>query len=174
MSRTRFLILATMAFFLVAYVSLFESGNGLEHSENRHEKKFFDLDAKKVAEIEICYKAGHAVHLKKENSQWRLKEPCEKSVSPQEVEEILSVFEYGWIERLESRPGELQDYGLNQPEIVLTVTMKNAPAGSKRSLSLGSNNPTNTACYAMIGGDPCIYLVGILYKSELEEVRSLF
>jgi hypothetical protein len=176
LTQGKIIILAFIFVFLGGYVCLYELPGGEKDEENGKVKKILDFNPGSVNEIEIVStRDGKTLLFKKEGGQWRIKKPMRAEPDPERIYALLSIFDYGYIEIIDDSPSHLSQYGLVNPEIELTIAFKEEDGNSRqRTFLLGSSNPTFNACYCQVKGDPKIYLVGTLYKYDLEKDVSFY
>jgi hypothetical protein len=164
MSLSRTLILGTILILLGGYVYELKW-------QNKESKvaRIFIFDPLKVEEIRLV-KAGHTITLRKKDREWGVLGRVEGSGRPLEdgriIRNLLSVFDYGIIDVIDNNPTNLVDYGLDKPRLEFGIKMEGDP--SYRYLLIGDSSPVNNACYGKAKGLPEVYLLGILYKTDLE------
>ena len=105
---------------------------------------------------------------------WRIKEPLSAGADPDRIDAFLSIFDYGFIEIIDDSSSDLSQYGLVNPEIELTISLKGKEGITLYTILFGSSNPAKNACYCQVSGDPKVYLVGALYKLDLEKDVSFY
>ena len=120
-----------------------------------------------VQEVWIKSK-GQAIYLKKKKGRWTGHIPFNKVVGNEKIDDMLSVLNFSIVRIIEADSSCLTQYGLDHPEIKLSVKVKGKP-GLKTFL-IGYNNPTYTACYIKIEGQPEVLLAGILAKKYIANV----
>lgn len=168
MRKGKITILALIFIILGSYVYFFE----IEHEEKVNEpakiEKLLNFSPEKVQEI-VLNKKGQRILLKKEDNQWKIKEPVESIARTDRVLSILSVFDYGIVREITTNPtpSELSDYGLDRPEIELEIKVKGED--SFQTLVIGGNSPSESCCYGKLKNQPRIVLLGIRYKMDLDK-----
>ena len=115
-------------------------------------------------------KKNHLI-FKRDGDQWHLSSPKEAPVKKEKIDSMLSVFDYGFSREVNSNPSDLSEYGLDDPPIEFGIRI----SGEERfkTIQLGDNSPSDLNCYAKLKEQPNVYVVGILYKRELEEGLKL-
>ena len=92
--------------------------------------------------------------------------PLSESAVLDKVSYVTSVSSSRTIEE----PENLEDYGLEEPEVSITVT---DTEGETTSLELGATNDTVSACYMTLNGDTSkVYLVDSSLKTNMEFTLS--
>jgi hypothetical protein len=175
LSWLKLIVLVVVLILLGAYVFLWELGDIEKPQENPESEKiiYFNLEDVRSIEIVLANKRG-ALAFEKKDTQWRVTKPLEASVERGRVEDLLSIFDYGYVEVIDEGPTDLSPYGLDNPEVILTIAVSEKERLSSHTLLFGSNNPTNNSCYCMVKDDPRILLVGVLYKQDLEKHVSFY
>jgi len=174
-NQGKILILALVFFLLGGYVCLFELRGGEKTQENEKVKKILDFNPEHANEIKIVLAGkGKTIVFTKDGTDWRIKEPLSAGADPDRIDAFLSIFDYGFIEIIDDSPSDLSQYGLVNPEIELTITVKGKEGITLYTIFFGSSNPAKNACYCQVGGDPRVYLVGALYKLDLEKDVSFY
>lgn len=168
--RARFFVLLLMAISLSAYVVFFEMGrDGAPKSGGP--ARIVDFEDSEVKEIKVFFRGGPEIHLGREADEWRLQDGFDGAFSPAEMATAaMGVFRYGWIEILDAEDSSDTVFGLEEPEVVLDLSFYGPRGATRKTLLLGDDNPAHRSCYARLEGDPRIYLVGILYKRDLEDL----
>jgi hypothetical protein len=175
LSRVKLIVLVVVLLLLGAYVFLWELGDIKKPQENPESEKIIYFNLEDVREIEIVLtNKRETVAFIKKDTRWRVTKPLEASADPGRVEDLLSIFDYGYVEVIDEGPSDLSPYGLDNPEVRLTIAVSEKGRLASYTLLFGSNNPTNNSCYCMVKDDPRILLVGVLYKQDLEKHVSFY
>ena len=175
MSWVRIIVLTVVLLMLGGYVFLYDLLEIKEARENPETEAIIHFDPEHLQAIEIVLiNKKQTIFLKKEDSQWRIKKPLGAPADPKRVDDLLSIFDYGYIEVIDESPSDISQYGLHTPEVELTITVNDERHITSHTLLFGSNNPTNNACYCKIKDEPKIFLVGVLYKNDLEKDVSFY
>lgn len=134
-------------------------------------ERIFAFNPQEVEEIRLT-KDKQTVILRKEEKEWKVSMSTQTgSARPiadeRIVHSLLSVFDYGILEVIQDHPSNLSDFGLDHPEFEVGIKVK---GGSLKTLLIGSDNPTQTSCYAKVETSPRVLLLGILYKTDLNSI----
>jgi len=157
------------------YVYLYELQDTNRAQEAPKKEKIIGFNPDDVQEIEIVLtKKGQTLLFKKADGQWRIEKPLRTDAIPESIDNIFSIFDLGFIEVIDESPSDITQYGLDNPEVELTITVNEGGNFRTHTLLFGSNNLTNSACYCKVRGQPKILLVGILYKKDLEKDVSFY
>jgi len=163
------ILLTFMLVLLGSYVLYFEIGK--DRNETPAVERIFDFDPEDVRGI-VVKRQEVLLSFKKTSDQWAMVRPVESKANKKRVEGLLSVFNYGIVRKIDERPSDYGQYGLDRPEIEFSVKVgdDNAPM----TLFIGSDNPTKISCYARIKDDPVVLLIGGAYKTELMRDLKFF
>ena len=115
-------------------------------------------------------KEAATVTMKMDEPQWEFVAPAgvaADSMLIQSFVESLSDLEYTPV--MEQTPPSLADYGLDEPQRVVTFKLKQ---GETVTVSIGGENPSGYAKYAMLGSSPGLFLLDSPAYLALE--KSLF
>ncbi|MCA9375447.1 MAG: DUF4340 domain-containing protein [Candidatus Doudnabacteria bacterium] len=96
------------------------------------------------------------VQVVRENDTWMLKQPFEAEARSEKMQDLLDEFVLveSTGEPLEN-PGELADYGLVDPLLVVTINTGDAT----RTLSFGERDFTGSSVYGMVNDDRRVHLL---------------
>ena len=138
----------------------------------RKVERIFTFNPQEVEEIRLV-KYEQAITLKKEEKEWKVWTSTEtgsvKTIGDEKIiRNLLSVFDYGILDVIHDHPATLTDFGLDNPEFALSIKMKGD--SDFKTLLIGSDNPSQTSCYAKVETLPRVLLLGILYKRDLDSI----
>ncbi len=98
-------------------------------------------------------------YTRRSDGQYKVVEPDGKFV-PQDLMKALTDLLEGakTVEVVSTNPGDLAEFGLDRPkgELILESSSKKQPI----NIFFGNENPTHTAVYARIEGNPKVFLLG--------------
>jgi hypothetical protein len=140
------------------------------HLRDKQVMKFQQNDAKR---IELRRKDEIIVCIKQERD-WRLIEPVKEKAKNYEINDIIRELGDLKAERfVAEKAGDLQEYGLSQPEIEVIVTLED---DSGKILLVGKNLPDVNSAYAKTGDMDVIFVIGGDILEELgksvEDIRE--
>lgn len=166
--RTAFLFAVFCALGLYALFS-FHWGGGrpteIEPGETR-----LPVATEGVTAIAIQYQGQRPpLVFAKQDGDWWLTRPRRERADNQRVQEILEVFQYGYVEAVGQARQGLQPYGLDKPALTLTFSGQAGGGPAKTVVSFGDDTPSGAMCYCRVESDPRVFTVGVLYKRELEK-----
>ncbi len=152
---------------LAAYL-LFWDMPAAHRAANPGEGMLIPFQEEQVKRIEIRRRGQKApLVLERGQGGWIITSPLRAPADGDRVRGLLDVFKCGYIEVIGRLPQDISQYGLDQPESSITLSLDEKGRMQTRTVSFGANNPGNTSCYAVIKDDPRILMVGVLYKMEL-------
>ena len=167
MSCKRIIFLAVILFAVAGYYFLFES-DATEEKKGEREALKMALNFKEadVEEIKLVRKES-AILLKREKGGWSIVEPIRSKADGRAVSVYLgNLAEVVEVRLIEGSPSDLSIFGLKSPAMEVVLKQKNN--AGLISLLLGYDNPNHTCVYAKMKNSPKIFLIGSLYKIELD------
>lgn len=98
---------------------------------------------------------------------WQITAPGPMAADQESVSSVLSTLSSLNSERLlEEKAGDLQSYGLAQPDLQIELTVK----GNKtQKLLVGDQTPAGNSYYAMLAGDPRLFTLAGYNKTSLDK-----
>jgi hypothetical protein len=118
-------------------------------------------------DIEIKKRAGETIHLQRNGSKWEIAALQPLPADPDAVSSMLSTLSSLSSDRTIDEKGTgLDQYGLTQPAIELSITDKNK---KNTRLLIGDDTPAGTAVYAAIGGDPRVFALSTYKKNNFDK-----
>ena len=121
-----------------------------------------------ITKVDIKKKGAEEVDLAKNDAgKWQITTPKELRADQDQVSSMLSTLSSLSSERLiESKAGNLAEFGLAQPAVELDVTEKN---NKTQKLLIGDATPTGNAAYAALAGDPRVFTLENYNKNSLDK-----
>lgn len=155
------LLLLLGAYFLLRYLNLEEENTEEEDTE----ETVFQIDAEDIRDIEIV-SGENTFDFSHGDDTWSYVQdesfPLSESAILDKVSTLTSISSSRTIED----PENLEDYGLEDPEVTATVT---DAEGEQTKLALGSTNDAVSGCYMSLNDDTSkIYLVDTSLKTNLQ------
>lgn len=145
-----------LIFLLIVYIVIRNLHLDEEEQEEDTTETVYEIDAADISKLQVAsgdtsFSFTHA------DDTWTYDEdrnfPLSESAVLDKVSYVTSVSSSRTIEE----PENLEDYGLEEPEVNITVT---DTEGETTSLELGATNDTVSACYMTLNGDTSkVYLV---------------
>ena len=141
-------IVAVLFVGLGAFVYFYEIEGGKRREEAAEEaKKLFQFEKEEVNSISLTRSDGSIV-LNKENGDWKLVAPIEAKADEAAVDGLASELSSTQLERsLESSPVDWKDYGLDNPNLKITVGLKD---GRRLNLELGDKDFNQASVFGRI------------------------
>jgi hypothetical protein len=129
--------------------------------------KLLNVTEEQIQALEIKKRSGESIRLLRSDSMWQIAAPKALRADPDAVSSILSALASLSSDRtVEEKVASLEQYGLAQPAIELSITDK---TGKTAKLLFGDDTPAGTAAYAAIGGDPRVYALSSYKKSSFDK-----
>jgi Domain of unknown function (DUF4340) len=129
--------------------------------------KLLNLPEDQIQNIEIEKRAGETIKLQRSDSQWKITAPEPLRADPDAVSSMLSTLSSLSSERtVEEKATALDQYGLTQPAIELSIADKNKKI---TKLLIGDDTPAGTAVYAAIAGDPRVFVLSSYKKNSFDK-----
>ena len=129
--------------------------------------KLVSLPEEQFQEVEIKKRTGEAVRLQRVDSKWRIVAPAPLPADPDAVSSMLSALSSLSSDRtVEEEPAGLDQYGLTQPALELSLTDKNKKTAK---LLIGDDTPAGSAVYAAIAGDSRVFALSSYKKNSFDK-----
>jgi hypothetical protein len=129
--------------------------------------KLLSLPEDQIQSIEIKKRTGNSVHLQRDDSKWQISAAEPLRADPDAVSSMLSSLSSLSSDRtVEEKATSLDQYGLTQPAMELSITGKNKKS---TKLLFGDDTPSGSAVYAAIAGDPRVFVLSSYKKSSFEK-----
>ena len=120
--------------------------------------RLWTLEPKDVLGLTIKRK-DDTVKLKRVGDGWEMLEPVATRANGGVVNETVTALATARVDReIESNPSKAGEFGLEPPEALVTLEVKDQAA--PLILALGSKNPTGVWVYARQGGKPAVVTIG--------------
>ncbi len=171
MNRRTFRILFVIFIVLGGYVWLFELERVNESDSVMKTEKLIDVSPEDVGQI-ILKTQDHRIVFQKENNQWMITEPLAAKARNEMVDGLLSVFDLGIVREISIDSADDLKYGLAPPAIEFEIRYKTGDP--PQTLLIGNNSPDSICCYGKLKKQSRIFLLGSLYKSELNQKLETF
>ena len=129
--------------------------------------KLLNFTEDQIQEIEIKKRAGETVRLQRKESKWQIAAPEPLHADPDAVSGMLSALSSLSSDRtVEEKATNLDEYGLSQPVIELSITDKNKKIAK---ILVGDDTPAGSAVYAGIAGDPRVFALSSYKKTSFDK-----
>ncbi len=141
-------IVAVLFAGLGAFVYFYEIEGGKRREEAAEEaKKLFQFEKEEVKSISLTRSDGSII-LEKENGSWKLVAPIEAKADEAAVDGLASELSSTLLERsLESSRVDWKDYGLENPNLKITVGLKD---GRRLNLELGDKDFNQASVFGRV------------------------
>ncbi|MBF0425715.1 MAG: DUF4340 domain-containing protein [Magnetococcales bacterium] len=158
MSRGWIINLSLLLFLLAAGLGLWfadrqESKNKAQEEQTR---ALSALPADKVVKATLQLKGGEPVTLEKKGDKWQITAPAPMLTDQEAVGRLLAVLGRHFKQRITDKPEQPADFGLAEPESVLTLYPEQ---GTPTTLLLGSNAPAGGNRYLRLGNDGPVVMI---------------
>ena len=174
-SNIRRLVFLGAVFALLAGWLYFWDSPASQDAARPQDEALLSFRPSQAGRIEIKTQGEQApLVLAKQDGRWVLAGPPAIPADPDRVKGLLDVFKCGYIEIIGRRSPDAGQYGLDAPEASISLTLPGKEGPRIETVFFGDDNPGKTSCYAMIDGDPRIFLVGMLYKMELRKKAAYY
>ncbi|MFQ5881860.1 MAG: DUF4340 domain-containing protein [Candidatus Methylomirabilales bacterium] len=165
--RTTLFLAFALALLSLAYYLL-----ELKGAQEKAKAKLVSFEEQEVTGLRIR-RREKAITLSKGGRGWRMSQPVEDWGDEQEIAALLGNLTRAKIERtLNAKGGNLADFGLQEPPIILTVHLKDKER--PLVLEVGNTNPAGFSVYARRKGEEEILLAPATLKTSLEKEPFAF
>ncbi len=132
--------------------------------------KLLNLPEDQIRNVEIRKRSGETINLQRDGSLWQITAPKPFRADPDVVSSMLSTLSSLSSDRtVEEKATGMDQYGLNQPVIELSVADKNKKT---TRLLIGDDTPAGTAVYAAIAGDPRVFALSSYKKNSFDKTPN--
>ena len=129
--------------------------------------KLLNLPEDQIRNVEIRKRSGETINLQRDGSLWQITAPKPFRADPDVVSSMLSTLSSLSSDRtVEEKATGMDQYGLDQPVIELSVADKNKKT---TRLLIGDDTPAGTAVYAAIAGDPRVFALSSYKKNSFDK-----
>ncbi len=121
-----------------------------------------------ISKLEIKRKTGEVFDLSRTGSQnWKITSPTSLIGDADTISTILYALSPLETDRvIEEKAGDLKVYGLVEPAVEVSATGKD---GKAQKLLVGDDVPTGGSSYAMLEGDPRVFLISSSAKTNFDK-----
>jgi hypothetical protein len=121
-----------------------------------------------ISKLEIKRKTGEVFDLSRTGSQnWKITSPTSLIGDADTISTILYALSPLETDRvIEEKAGDLKVYGLAEPAVEVSATGKD---GKAQKLMVGDDVPTGGSSYAMLEGDPRVFLISSSAKTNFDK-----
>lgn len=167
MKKYKGLIIGIVVLILLLAVYIVIKNLNLDEEEQEEEttETVFEIDGADISKLQIV-SGENTFQFSHQDDTWTYSQdssfPLSESVILDKVSYVTSVSSSRTIEN----PENLEDYGLETPEVTVTITDTD---GEETTLALGTTNEVVSGCYMSLNEDTSkIYLVDTSMKTNLE------
>jgi hypothetical protein len=130
--------------------------------------KILSFQKDDISKLEIKRKSGEFLDLSKAGSgNWKITSPNSLIGDADTISTILYALSPLETDRvIEEKAGDLKTYGLAEPAVEVSATGKD---GNPRKLLVGDDVPTGGSAYAMLAGDPRVFLISSSAKTNFDK-----
>lgn len=129
--------------------------------------KLFTAAEDQIQEIEIQKQGSDTIDLERSAGKWQITSPHELSADQDAVSSLLANFSSLNADHvIEERPASVEQYGLAQPSMKLTLVDKNK---QKHELLVGDMTPAGSAAYIQLRGDGRVLTIASYVKSGFDK-----
>ena len=162
---------------LLIYVLAFEKPvvKPQQPSQRGDYEKVFGLAQSDISAISIAT-AGKSVTLGHKSLKWQITAPPGAEALPEQCESMVSaMLDTVVLSVVEENPAQLGQYGLDAPELTITVDL--GDAGKRTTLALGKKSPSGVSMYALEAERKRVVLVGTYLsfsaKMFMDNIKNL-
>lgn len=159
-------VLAILFILLGAYIYFFE----LQKETSKKTERLLSFKEEEVQGVVLNY-PDREIRLQRDaRGRWRLVYPLEAAADDSSVGAILSALSAGEVKRaFEEKPSrmDLQDYGLDKPEVKVSITLRNGTA--LPPILIGARTPVGNSVYVRRGADGGVILTDASIRANLAE-----
>ncbi|MFQ5656848.1 MAG: DUF4340 domain-containing protein [Candidatus Methylomirabilales bacterium] len=144
----------------------------VKKAEEEAKKNLVSFKGDEVTAFSVS-RGKQVIALKKGEGGWRMTQPVEDRVDEKEITALLENVSRGTIERSLKLEGEnLDDFGLKEPRIILTVHVKDQ--ADPFTVEMGSDTPAGFSVYARRNREDSVLVIPSTVKAPLEKEPFAF
>jgi hypothetical protein len=130
--------------------------------------KILSFQKDDISKLEIKRRSGEVLDLSRTGSQnWKITSPTPLIGDADSISTILYAISPLETDRvIEEKAGDLKMYGLAEPTVEVSATGKD---GKPQKLLVGDDVPTGGSSYAMLAGDPRVFLISSSAKTNFDK-----
>ena len=130
--------------------------------------KIISFQKDDISKLEIKRKNGEVIDLSKTSpASWKITAPKSLIGDADTVSTILYAISPLETDRvIEDKASDLKTYGLAEPAVAVSATDK---GGKSQTLLVGDDVPTGGSSYAMLSGDPRVFLISSNTKTNFDK-----
>lgn len=167
--KIQLLILAVVCLLCVgAYFGARYLGNV---EENEETETFTATDFSVSDAIELIVSGDYPLNFTKDNDVWKDAQDRNAAISQSMVESLLTQIHHVTSDTCIENPEDLGQYGLDEPSMTITVTLKN---GSSIILNIGDANGMTGDYYLQVEGNTSVYTLSPSVVSAFEKTPEDF
>ncbi len=130
-------------------------------------KPFAGLKAEATQELLLRKGQGSEVLLRKVEGAWRLLKPIQAPADAEAVATLVQALaDAGREETIVEKDAELRQYGLDAPSGAVSFVPA-SPGAKPKVLFFGNDNPLGSSTYAMVDGEPQVFLLASFVKTSV-------
>jgi hypothetical protein len=132
--------------------------------------KLLNLPEDQIQSFQIKKRGGETIQLQRNGSKWLIAAPEPLRADPDAISSMLSTLSSLSSDRtVEEKAASMDQYGLTQPTMELSVTDKN---NKSTRLLIGDDTPASSAVYAAIAGDARVFALSSYKKNSFDKSAS--
>lgn len=139
--------------------------------ENEETETFTATDFSVSDVIELIVSGDYPLNFTKDNDVWKDAQDRNASISQSMVESLLTQIHHVTSDTCIENPEDLGQYGLDEPSMTITVTLKN---GSSIILNIGDANGMTGDYYLQVEGNTSVYTLSPSVVSAFEKTPEDF
>jgi hypothetical protein len=130
--------------------------------------KILSFQKDDISTVEIKRKGGETVDLSRTGPEnWKITSPKSFIADPDPISTILYALSPLETDRvIEENAGDLKTFGLAEPAVEISASGKD---GKPQKLLVGDDVPTGGSSYAMLAGDPRVFLISSSAKTNFDK-----
>ncbi len=141
-------------------------------AEEKEETETFTATDFSVSDvIELIVSGDYPLNFTKDNEVWKNAQDRNASISQSMVESLLTQIHHVTSDTCIENPEDLGQYGLDEPSMTITVTLKN---GSSIILNIGDANGMTGDYYLQVEGNTSVYTLSPSVVSAFEKTPEDF
>ncbi len=158
---------------LLLYVLLFEQQDtGRQEKPQEETQKIFLLEREEIKTVHIT-RGDKKIAVTRKDKNWAVTSPPNAQANQEIIASLITALvDAVVIEIIEENPVSVEQYGLTDPEMIVSVFHERT--STPITLLIGKESPTGVSMYAMLPEDHKVILVGTFLRFSLRTFVNRF
>lgn len=157
MSARKLIVLAVILVIVGGFYYLDRSRLERAKKQEEESKQIVPVKAEDVARVKIERGGEVFVAERAEGDRWKIREPYQAAGDRATFQSLVNNIGNGQMQRKLDEPGDLRNYGLDQPKVKVSLITREA--SEEHTILFGNKIPSGSDYYAQRQGEPAVFTV---------------